>query len=233
MTDRTGVDERRQYARIAPKGTVILLAGEHAQRARITNISHGGLFATTKIGPPERLLARTISMEIRLDGQLAEWIHVAGRVARIVADGFAVSFTSVPAPLVRAIEAMSSESYVHRRRLSVVLIDSDAERRAVMAEGFRGLGSVVIEGSTPLEAIVRLGESSFEPDLIAIADSMPSTVAEDLRRFVALEHPFAKLVTIGVDIDGPSGIVHWLSATDPQSNLLARVRDIVTKQHRS
>jgi hypothetical protein len=111
----------------------------------------------------------------------------------------------------------------------VVMIDSDLARRTLMADGFRAVGCAVLEGATPLEAIVRLGESHFEFDVIAIADSIPSATSEDLRRFVSAEHPNVKLVTIGVDIDSPSGIAHWLSSTDVGADLPRRVRNVVTK----
>jgi hypothetical protein len=232
MTDRNGAPERRQHVRISPKGTVILHAGEHARRARIANIGHGGLFATTKVGASDRLLGRTVDLELRLDDRMAQWLPVTGKIVRVVADGFAVAFTMIPPALVRLLDDTSQASRNHRRRISVVLIDEDTARRSVIADGFRDVGCDVIEGATPLEAIVRLGESPFEPDLIAIADSIAASVAEDLRRWVELEHPHAKLVRVGADLLGPDGIEHWLSSMDPQDDLVSRVRALVVRPRR-
>lgn len=227
MVNPTG--ERRRHVRIEPKGTVILLDDDFPHGGRIANLSSGGLLASTILKAPECLLAREIQMRLRLDGQLAEWLPVTGRVTRIATDSIAIAFDQLPEALVRMIDQMSGQSRAHARVMSVVLVDADAIRRSLMASVFRAVGCTVVETSTPLEVIVRLGESSFEPDLIAVADSMPSTVADDLRRFVERDHPQAKLVTIGNDAIEPSGIAHWLTSADPDSDLAARVRQVLMR----
>lgn len=233
MNEQTGVrPERRRHIRIAPKGAVIVQAAGHAQRGRIANLSEGGMFVATSVTAPDRLLARAAEIEIRLDGMSAEWLHATGRIVRIGADGFAVAFDSLPAALIRLIDEMSTASRARLRVISVVLIDVDPERRAAMADGFRATGCFVIEASTPLEALVRLGESSFEPDLIAVADSIPSTVASELRSFIDREHPRAKLVTISDDVAEPAGAGHWLSSVDPGSDLPNRVREVLGRHRR-
>lgn len=228
MIDRRSVRiERRRHIRIAPKGSVLLRAGEHVQRGRITNLSQGGLLVKTSVTAPSRLLDRAVEMEIRLDGQLAQWLQASGKITRIAATGIAIAFDTAPVPLVRLIDEMSEVSRTRLRVLSIVLIDADPHRRPVIAEGFRAAGCTVLEISTPLEAIVRLGESSFEPDLIAIADSVPSTVVSELRRFVECDHPRVKLVTIGDDLVEPAGIAHWLSSANPDSDLVTRIRQVL------
>lgn len=233
MNEQTGVrHERRRHIRIAPKGTAVVQAAGHAQRGRIANLSEGGMFVATSVTAPDRLLARTAELEIRLDGMRAEWLHAVGRIIRIGADGVAVAFDSLPAALLRLIDEMSTASRARLRVISVVLVDVDPERRAAMANGFRSTGCFVIEASTPLEALVRLGESSFEPDLIAVADSIPSTVAGELRAFIDREHPRAKLVTISDDVAEPDGVGHWLSSVDPSSDLPNRVREVLGRHRR-
>jgi len=76
---------------------------------------------------------------------------------------------------------------------------------------------------------VRLGESSFEPDVIAIADSDPSAAADQMRGFVERNHPHAKLVAIGDSELGPDGIAHWLSSADPDSDLPDRIREVLVR----
>jgi hypothetical protein len=80
---------------------------------------------------------------------------------------------------------------------------------------------------------VRLGESRFEPDVIAVADSQ-SADAEEMRVFVEREHPKAKLIRIGDETLRPEGLVHWLSSADPDADLPARVREalVVPRHHR-
>ncbi len=234
MNEQTGVQpERRRYTRIAPKGTVILQAAGHSQRGRIANLSEGGMLVATNVTAPDRMLARTVEIEIRLDGMHAQWLHASGRIVRISTDGVAVTFDTLPTALLRVIDEMSTASRARLRVISVILIDADPQRRAAMADGFRSTGCFVVETSTPLEALVRLGESSFEPDLIAVADSIPSTVASELRTFVEREHPRAKLVTIGDDVVEPAGIGHWLSSVDASSDLPRRVREVLGRQRSS
>ena len=230
MTDRPGaLPERRRHTRIAPKGTVILTVGDHSQRGRLANLAEGGMFVITDVGMPDRLLARVASVEIRLDGSHAEWVRGTANIVRIVGNGVALAFDTVPPMLLRLIDEMSTASRARLRVLSVMLVDATAERRSAMADGFRAAGCAVIESSTPLEAIVRLGESSFEPDLIAIADSNDAS-AHDLRKFVERDHPRVKLVAITDELLEPSGVVNWLSSADPGANLPNRVREMLGRR---
>jgi hypothetical protein len=215
--------ERRQSIRITPKGTVILSSGGHIQRGRIANLGRRGMLVATTVTLPNRLLGRAVELQLRLDGQAAAWIRASGKILRIVSDGVAIHFENIPGSLERAIDELSMAVRAHTRVLSAVLVDADPDRRTAIAEGFRAAGCRIVETSTPLEAIVRLGESSFEPDLIAIADSAPPGVADDLRRFVERNHPRAKLVTIGDELDEPTGSRHWISSADPGADLKARV----------
>ena len=233
MTNPTGAQpERRKHVRIAPKGTVILETSGHSQRGRIANLSEGGMLVATQVTPPGPLLGRNVSFDLRLDGQLADWLRGSGRIIRITGAGTAISFHSLPPTLIRMIDDMSRNSRASLRTLSVMLIDADNERRILMALAFRDAGCRVIEGATSLEAIVRLGESAFEPDLIAIGDSVQPAVAAELRQFVEREHPDAKLVTIGDDVVEPAGIAHWLSSDNPRDDLPERIRTLLFRPRR-
>jgi hypothetical protein len=228
MSDLPGArQDRRQHLRIAPKGTVSLTSGGHTMRGRIGNLCQGGMLVATAVTAPSKLLARTVQMELRLDGQGAEWMRASGRILRIVPHAIAIRFEDMSPTLANMIEEMSTASRAHRRTLSAILIDADPSRRSAMAESFRAAGCRVIEASTSLEAIVRLGESSFEPDLIAIADSAPAALADDLRRFVERNHPRAKLVTIGDGLVEPVGSTFWLSSADPAADLETRICQIL------
>jgi hypothetical protein len=222
MTERT---ERRKHARIALKGTAIVLAGEHAVRARLVNLSEGGFFATTLVTPPERLLGRAVDIELRLDDRLAQWIRLEGKIRRIGQGGVAICLTASPA-LVRLVDGMTSASRARDRVISVILIDEDTTRRTLLAEGFRVVGCNLIEAATSLEAIVRLGESSFEPDVIAVADSIPAATANEMREFVGRNHPHVKLVSITDVID--SGVdIFQLTPEDLRGNLADAIRRVL------
>lgn len=223
--------ERRKHARIAPKGSATLVLGDVKVLGRITNISRGGVFVATRVSAPERLLGRTASVELRLDGRSAEWLRATGHVVRIEASGIAVALDSVSAELGAAMDEMISHSHLHGRTVSVVLIDGDRARSTAMLEGFRAAGCSVLHVSTPLEAIVRLGESSFEPDLIAIGDTASAEAAE-LREFVGRCHPRAKLVAIGNDAASEVASA-WVSSEDPFADLPTRILHVLGRPRRT
>lgn len=225
--------ERRRELRVSPKGTVVLRADSYELRGRVQNVSRHGLSIETRTTAPERLLGATVQVQVRLDGAASSWLELVGRVTRIEACSLAVVLTAVPASFTRIIDEITSQSHRHDRLLSIVLVDGVTTRRDSMAEGFRAVGCVVMTVSTPLEAIVRLGESDFEPDIIAIADSLPASIANELRRFVDLEHPDAWLVTIGDTASAPEGLENWLSSADPRSDLQARIRAMLVAFGRS
>lgn len=223
------IRERRGHARIVAKGTVVLHVAGVAHNGRIVNIAEGGMSIVTAVTPPQRWLGRTIDVQLRLDGASAEWLRGSGRVVRIRADGLALAFATAPPFLGRVLDELSDASHARRRVLTVVLVDTDPARREAMCVGFRGAGCVVIDAASPLEAIVRLGESSFEPDVIAIADSQPSASADNLREFARQYHPHAKLVTIVNERVTSDGVPSWVSASDPEADLSQRIRAVLSR----
>ena len=217
--------DRRRSLRITPKGSVALVVDDHAQRARLVNVGEGGLFARTDLAVPRRLLGCTAALEIRLDSPGAEWLRASGRIHRIQPDGVAIAFDALSPSVRLMIDEATTASRARARVLAVVLLDSDTERRSAMAAGFRASGCIIVEAATPLEAIVRLGESSFEPDVIAVADSYPIAIAQEMRAFVLRDHPRTKLITIGDEVFRPDGIANWLSSSNPDADLAHRIRE--------
>jgi hypothetical protein len=228
MTNHKTVQERRRHLRITPKGTAIIRAGTYVARGRVLNVSRGGISVTTQSAPPAHLLDSVAEIDLRLDAHDASWLRLHGQILRLGATSIALQFDAVSPPFIRIMNETVGASHHHDRLLSVVLVDAIPDRRKLMTEAFRAAGCLVIDVSTPLEAIVRLGESKFEPDLIAIADSSPGTISEELRRFVDAEHPRAKLVTIGDASDRPTGPSHWLSSVNPAEDLANRIRTVLT-----
>jgi CheY-like chemotaxis protein len=227
VTDRT---ERRKHARVALKGTAILLAGEHAVRARLVNLSKGGFLASTLVTAPSRLLGQSVDIELRLDDPLSQWNRIEGKIVRIENHGVAICLNATSA-LVRLVDEMTAASRTRERVISVILIDEDATRRKLLAEGFRIVGCSLIEAATSLEAIVRLGESSFEPDVIAVADSIPTATADQMREFVGRNHRHVKLVSI-TDVIDPSVDIFQLTPEDLSGNLTGAIRRVLGR-HRS
>lgn len=221
--------ERRRTLRFSPKGTVILHDGAQVIRGRISNLGGGGMLVSAESTSTESLLTRPIEIDLRLDGGEDEWLRVRGRVRRIGGETLAIEFETVPPSLVQLVDDTATASHRHVRILSVVLVDAIAIRREAIAEAFRSSGCSVIDTSTSLEAIVRLGEAQFEPDLIVIADSIPSATSQELRQFVEREHPAAKLITVGDELVEPAGLGHWLSSANVEGDLVARVRELLSR----
>jgi hypothetical protein len=228
MTTNESRPERRREPRICPKGTVLVRADTYLIRGRIANLSRSGLLAITPITTPERLLGARVEVSFRLDGAGASWLELRGRLMRIGAGSLALALDIVPLSFTRILDQTLSRSPRHDRSLSMILVDATFARRTEMAEAFRAAGCDVLDVSTPLEAVVRLGESEFEPDLIAIADSLPASISDELRRFVDVEHPHVLLVRIGDAVSTPEGLAHWLSAANAGNDLSQRVRDVLT-----
>lgn len=230
MNHRTSAQgDRRCHARICPKGSSLLRADGHALHGRIADLGAGGVQVIIDVDVPKRLLGRGADVEVRLDGGFARWLHATGRIVRIAGGDVAIAFDTLSGELRNMIDELTTASRARSRVLSVVLIDADAQRRSAMTAGFRATGCGVIAAATPLEAIVRLGETSFEPDVIAVADSHPAAAAEEMRGFVERYHPNAKLVTIGDAVLQPDGIAHWLSSSDPASDLPSRIREVLVR----
>jgi hypothetical protein len=220
--------ERRRGTRVSPKGAVILRTREHTLRGRIGNLGNGGMCVMTQVTAPASMRGKNVDVELRLDGGAAAWIDLSGRVLRIASDRIAVGFDTVPPRFDAMIAEQKAASNTRRRKRTIVLVDATVARRTAIAAAFRTAGCDVIEVGSPLEAIVRLGESHFEPDLIAIADSRPESIAVELRAFVDAEHPGAKMITIG-DTSVPPELGHQLSSLDLDGDLAARVHEILSR----
>ena len=220
--------DRRRHPRIEPKGTVTLHALGNTHRGRLLNIGPGGMRVATEVSLPERLLGRIVDLELRFDGALAAWQRLTGRVSRIGAADVALVFESSTSPsLVRLLDGLTTASHASGRVISAVLIDADEARRTAIAAGFRAAGCAVVELGSQLEAIVRLGESHFEPDIIAVANTRPASAADEMRAFVEHYHPSAMLVTIGPELLDPAGLANWLSEGMAQADLPARIRELL------
>lgn len=229
MSQRPGREpDRRHHVRIEPKGSVTVHALGNAHRGRLVNIGAGGVYLATDVAVPERLLGRVVELEVRFDGALSAWQWITARVSRLDATGVAAVFDAPTGPVVLAmIDELATASHASRRVLSVVLVDADAVRRAAITAGFRAAGCEVIDVGTQLDAIVQLGGSHFEPDIIAVANSQPVTNAEEMRAFIRRYHPRALLVTIGPELLDPAGLANWLSSSTSAADLPARIRELI------
>lgn len=217
------VPDRRRHVRIAPNGSVVLRGRGTEQLGRIANLSEAAVFVRLPTTAWQR--AGAVELELRLDAASGAWLHIPGQIVRGSRDGVAVTFDECPEELRSTIRGLVSISEARARAMALVLVDSHEGRRAATAAGFRNAGCTVVEAATPLEAIVRLGEAAFEPDVIAVAASQPSSTADELRRFLLRAHPDARVVVLADDVLEPDGIARWLSVDNHEADLGRGVRD--------
>lgn len=222
--------ERRSSVRVKAKGTASLRTSALEVRGRVADVGRGGL-SVIAVPSEAPLPGASVDVEIRFDVPDATWLQLSGRILRIDGARIALAFESVPTGFDRLIDEALTASYGNDRILSLVIVDAETARRARIAEAFRVAGCAVLDVSTPLEAIVRLGELHFEPDLIAVADTAPALIGDEMRTFIEREHPHAKLVAITDDIVEPDGLEHWLSSMDPDDDLPARIRTLLMRPH--
>jgi hypothetical protein len=219
--------DRRHSVRIEAKASVAMYALGNVHRGRLQNLAAGGMYLLTQGTVPVQLLGQACDFELRFDGPLDAWQRLSGRVSRIDGHGLAVAFEGTKTPtLLRVIDELETASLASARVISVVLVDEDATRRARMAAGFRAIGCTVVEVGTALEMIVRLGESRFEPDVIALTNPQAGTASE-MRAFVDHAHPSSLIVTIGPELLDPAGLENWLSSASAAADLPGRIRGLL------
>jgi PleD family two-component response regulator len=70
----------------------------------------------------------------------------------------------------------------------VLVVDSQAPRRQHLAATLRRAACDVTEAATPLEAIAHLGSSRAQPSYVAVADTVPSSIGDELRAYLTATH---------------------------------------------
>ncbi|HTJ44626.1 MAG TPA: PilZ domain-containing protein [Kofleriaceae bacterium] len=189
------IDKRRD-ARVVAGGSVLVHAHGGA-RGRVVDVSAGGARIELAREAPRFAVGDRISLELHLDRRDATWLHFSGLVTRARDHEIAIAFEAVPVDfadrvqdeLLDAIEALAASQ--------ILLVDGDPARRELLATELRNAGCHVEETATPLEALDALGASGGVRRLIAIADSVPAAVADELRAYVADAHPNVRIVLLG------------------------------------
>jgi hypothetical protein len=222
--------ELRRTMRVRSKGSVRIRDGARLIRGRILDIGVGGLSVRAEVPIGFASLARTsVRVDVSLDACTKQF-SLAGHVLRSEAatKEIAIEFDEVPRGFEDCVKDELLAAVEHDTLPRMILVDTVAKRRGVFAKAFRGAGCSVTEVSTPLEAIARLGQLRFEPGVIAIADSVPESIAADLREFLCEHHPEAHMVAIS----GSSRRRHrgesWLSWADTGDDLPLRVGRVIT-----
>jgi hypothetical protein len=222
--------ERRRTMRVRSKGSVRFCHDAQPIRGRIIDLGIGGVSLRTELQVGLGLyIGEPVRLEVRLDAR-SKHFPIDGRVLRSLAatNVIALGFEGVPSDFEDCIHDELVAAGKHDALPHMILVDIAATRRHAFASAFRTAGCHVTEVSTPLEAIARLGRLRFEPGVIAIADSVPESTAEDLRTFLGREHPEAHMIAIGSSNRNRSLGGSWLSWADARDDLDLRVGRVIT-----
>lgn len=193
MKREPGCNERRAV-RVRARGCVAV-HGDGYGRGKIVDLSTDGMrLRLTGPHAPYRVDGR-VDLDLRFDGATGGWWRMSGRIVRVDARGqLAVAFDDVPTDFEDRIQAELVAALEEAGAIDVLIVDPVAPRRGELAVALRAAGRHVSEAATPLDAIDQLGESRHHPGLIVIADTVPASIANELRAHVRVEHPDVGLV---------------------------------------
>ena len=174
------------------EGTALVHLHDHTMCARIVDLSTGGarlrLARGLELGA---LLDARVVVELRLDGAHSRWLRCGGVVRRVEISSYEVviAFWKIPTDFEDLVQDELVAALEDGRAPRVLLVDADVRRRSRLARAFSAAGCRVAEVRAPLDALSALDESKTHFSLIAIADTTPAFIAEELRRYVADVHP--------------------------------------------
>ena len=223
--------ELRKAMRVRSKGSIRIHYGNRVILGRMVDLAVGGICVRTElpiglIG----LIGELVRVDLRLDAGASKHFALLGRVLRvsIPTRRMAIGFDAVPDDFEDCVQDELLAAVEHDTLPRMILVDTVDGRRNKIASAFRNAGCHVTEASTPLEAIAHLGQARFELGLIAIADTVPETVAEQLREFLLDEHPGAHMVSIGASSAHRDPAASWLCPTNVRGDLQTRVGRVMT-----
>ncbi|HEV7557667.1 MAG TPA: PilZ domain-containing protein [Kofleriaceae bacterium] len=221
----------RRVIRVRSKGSIELRRGTHAIRGRVVDLATGGicLHADEPIDVGE-LLAQHVAIALRLDASPTSLFALRGRVVRASAATklVAIELYDVTSAFEDRMRAEVAAARAFDAMPHVMIVDATPETRQAIACAFRAGGCQVTEVSTPSEAIAELDHGQFDPEVIAIADTVPERIAVDLRAVIRREHPEAHMVAIGTSAQHRDPAGSWISTRDPKGDVVIRVGRVIT-----
>jgi CheY-like chemotaxis protein len=221
--------EQRRTMRVRSKGSIRIGRGRHVVRGRVVDIAIGGVGMSVDLASDRLdLVGKRVGVELRLDASAGATFALHGHVRRSSARTLAIELDDVPAAFEDCVQDELLSALEFDQSPHVVLVDIASAQRGAIASAFRRGGCSVTEVATPLEAIARLDRTRFEPGVIAIADTWPESVAEELREFLSAQHPRAHRVAIGKSRGGRDPAGSWLSTANPNDDLDVRVGRVLT-----
>jgi CheY-like chemotaxis protein len=191
----------------------VIVHARDTVRGRLANISTGGMRLQLSDGEPPCVCGEAVEIELHLDRAGATWLRFQGQVQRCDDREVAIGFTAVPLEFAIVVEDALLSVREGAAMSHVLLVDANADRRVPFAALLRKTGCRVAEAATPLEAISHLGGSAIHSWVVAITDSTPASIADELRRFLTdTDAPPVDVVALGRD--SPSSSLTWFTATE-------------------
>lgn len=187
--------EQRASERVGVTGSVVV-GLDGVTRGRLVDLSAGGVRFELPPDTAPYAAGATIVIDVRLDGARFGWFRFAAVVSRSTASETAATFTDVPAEFAEAVCCELRVAAASVDIAGVLLVDVDTPRRMLVAAALRSAGCDVTEVATPLEAIAYLDDSQARPWIVAVADTIPATIADELRAHLRSAHALVHLVTI-------------------------------------
>jgi len=230
-SEATAPRELRRTMRVRSKGSIRVQRGTRSIRGRVVDLAVGGVSMRAD-GATDltRLVGTHVAVELRLDAGSTMLFSLQGRVLRASSATrmVAIELCEVTSAFEGCVRDELSAGSEYDAVPHVIIVDVASPRRHSIARAFRSGGCEVSEASTPWEAIARLGRGQFEPGIIAIADTVPESVAEELREFLSGEHPLAHMVDIGASARGRDPASSWINGHDPNGDVAIRVGRVIT-----
>ena len=222
--------ELRRAPRVRSKGSIQIRRGRQMLSGRVLDLAVGGVCFHADTFGRSGLVGKAVQIDLRLDARPLRHFVLHGHVLRRKhsTNTLAIEFAAAPRDFVDYVQGELLAAVEFDVVPDMVLVDPFVARRGMIAEAFRRSGCRVAEVATPLDAISHLERLQFEPGVIAIADTLPEAVAEELRNFLSGEHPYAHMIAIGKSPHKRAGSASWLSSSDPRGDLGTRVDRLVT-----
>ncbi|HEX7839750.1 MAG TPA: PilZ domain-containing protein [Kofleriaceae bacterium] len=183
LSDQVSI-ERRRDVRVVANGSVVVHGGV-SSRGRLSNVSSSGMHVRLAEGEPCSSSGEQVGVELHLDRAGATWLQFRGEIVRAGEREVAIHFTAVPLDFVDVIQDALTSVLEGTAVAHVLLVDGNTDRRVPFAALLRKAGCRVAEAATPLEAIAHLGGSAIERWMVVITDTLPTSIADELRRFLA------------------------------------------------
>ena len=184
----------RNELRARVQGRVVI-HGRGGSSGEIVEVSTTAIRVRITGTAPALARGDRVELDVRFDGAAGAWAGITGRVVEVdELSQIRVVFDALPEDFEDRIQSqllatLESEHVVH-----VLLVDPISQRRALVAASLRATGRRVSEAATPLDAIDCLGESGSSPRMIAVADTVPPGIADELRAYLRDAHADLGLV---------------------------------------